>query len=224
MLQELDLILTSENVVSAFTTKYKNDLNFKNWLLQILPEVEDCKNQKQDTPWHIYDCLTHILYTVENINKQTTELEFSQRRMLAYCMFLHDVGKPAKHIRRLSKQFNREVDSFFDHNLKSAEIAKRVLPQFNFTVKEINIMEKLILKHDIFMFIALNKTNNPHHRILSKELVVQEVQELNSVGDGKTLLKYLILMGRADNLSQNLNLTKNSLKMLEKMEKMLQKL
>ncbi len=221
MIQKLDLILTSDNVVEKFKSNYANNSNFKKWILNLLPEVEDCNNQKQDNPWHIYDCLTHILHSVNNINKQTKDLEFNKRRMLAYCMFLHDIGKPAKHIRRFSKAYNRDVDSFFDHNVKSAEIAKRVLPKLNFTKTEIDIMEKLILKHDIFMFITLNKTDNPHHRVLNYQLLMQEIRELNLVGNGKILLQYLILMGRADNLSQNPKLTQDSLKMLSKMEEML---
>ena len=55
----LDKILLSENANEEFNFNYKN-LQFKNWLLEILPEVEKCKNLKQDNPWHIYDCLEHI--------------------------------------------------------------------------------------------------------------------------------------------------------------------
>ena len=126
MLKKLDEILLSQDVVADFYRSYNNP-EFKAWLTSVLPEVEACKNQKQDNPWHIYDCLGHILHSVEEMNKQTKTLPFNTQRKLAYTMFLHDMGKPEKYIRRYSKLYKREVDSFYNHNLASVDIAKRVL-------------------------------------------------------------------------------------------------
>lgn len=64
----LDKILLSNNVIDEFYKNYENP-SFKKWILNILPEIEDCKNTKQDNPWHVYNCLDHILHSVENINK-----------------------------------------------------------------------------------------------------------------------------------------------------------
>ena len=50
----LDQILLSDNVVEKFYENYNNNESFKLEILKILPEVDDCKNQKQDNPWHIY--------------------------------------------------------------------------------------------------------------------------------------------------------------------------
>ncbi len=223
MLKILDDILLCDNVVSKFFENYKN-AEFNAWLLNILPEVEDCKNQKQDNPWHVYDCLNHILHSVENINAQTKNLPQNIRRMLAYVMFYHDIGKPACHIRRYGKIYGREVDSFFGHNLKSEEIAKRTLNVFGFNQDEINVMLKLINKHDIFMFIRTSDDGNPHHRVLNNSLLQEEIDDLNSVGDGKQLLHYLIMIGRSDNRAQNPELTAPSLKMLDCMTEMLNNL
>ena len=35
-----------------------------------MPQVEDCKNQEQNNPWHKYNVLDHILHSVEEMNKQ----------------------------------------------------------------------------------------------------------------------------------------------------------
>lgn len=223
MIEILDEILLSDNVVEKFFENYENN-NFKTWLLNILPEVEDCKNQQQDNPWHIYDCLNHILHSVEHINAQTKNLPNNIRRMLAYVMFYHDIGKPACHIRRFGKLYGREVDSFFGHNLKSEEIANRTLAVFGFDSREIKIMLKLINKHDIFMFIRMNNDGNSHHRVLNNALLKEEIDDLNSVGNGRELLHYLIMIGRSDNRSQNPELTKPSLKMLDCMTEMLNNL
>ena len=221
MLETLDNILLSENVVENFH-KALEDEKFKNWLLNILPEIEDCKNLKQDNPWHIYNCLDHILHSVDEINHQSTDMEFNKKRLLAYTMFLHDIGKPECYLRRYSKLYRREIDSFFNHNKAGVKIADRVLKQFNFNEEEIAIIKKLIDMHDIFMFVTLNNDNNPHHQVLNKEYIDQKINELNSVGNGEELLKYLIMIGRSDNLSQNPELTANSLHLLDVFDSMLE--
>ena len=98
----LDNVLLSENVFEHFGY-VMNDLEFSNWLTTIIPEVIDCANLKQDNPWHIYNCMEHILRGVEEVNKQTQGLPDDDRRLLAYSMFYHDMGKPACHIRRFGK-------------------------------------------------------------------------------------------------------------------------
>lgn len=219
-LEKLDNILLSDNVVEEFNTEYLNP-QFKTWLLEILPEIEDCLNLKQDHPWHIYNCLNHLLHSVKNINSQTKHLPYNIRRMLSYVMFLHDIGKPAVAYYHYSKKYGRKVESFTNHNIKSTEIASRVLHNFNFNNSEIKIIKQLIFKHDIFMFIKLVDTHNKFHKLLSKKVLEDEIADLNKVGNGKELLGYLIMVGRADSLSQNLDLSSETLKLHDKMEEML---
>ena len=219
MVEKLDNILLSKDVRVNFLNAYK-DQEFKRWILTRLPEIEKCRNQQQDNPWHVYNCLDHILVSVEEINKQTESLDYDTRRKLAYCMFLHDIGKPDCYIRRYSKQYGRDVDSFFNHNKKSAEIAKETLGDFGFSKEEVRQMTMLIYKHDIFMFISLNETSNKFHKRLSPEVIKDEIKDFEKVGDGENLLRYLILMGRADNRAQNPEMTDESLRLLSAMEEM----
>ena len=220
MLNVLNDILLSDNVVENFYRNYNNE-EFKEWLLNILPEVEDCKNLNQDNPWHIYNCLDHILHSVEEMNKQTVNLNQDTRKILAYTMFLHDIGKPQCHIRRYSKLYKREVDSFFNHNKASVEIANRVLKDFGFNEKQLEEVKALVEDHDIFMFITLQNDNNQHHKVLSPKVIREEVDRLNQVGNGQQLMQYLIMVGKSDNRAQNPELTPQSLKMLDVMEEML---
>ena len=220
MLKTLDNILLSDNVVECFHNAYKNE-TFKNWLIEILPEIEDCKNLEQDNPWHIYNCLDHILHSIESINSQTINMKLSLRRLLAYTMFLHDIGKPQCYIRRYSKLYGKEIDSFFNHNKAGVKIAHRVLDHFDFEQNEKAIIETFIDMHDIFMFVKLQDDQNPHHQVLNEEYINKQISELNSIGDGKTLLKYLIMIGRADNLAQNPQMTKDSLHLLDIFDSML---
>ena len=142
--------------------------------------------------------------------------------MLSYVMFFHDIGKPKCHIRR--EKNGKMVDSFFGHNVESEKVFRRVSTDFCFDSKTADIMAMLILKHDIFMFIKDFKTKNPYWKTLSPKVINDEIADLNTVGDGKTLMKYLIWIGRADSLAQNEKMTAYSLRLVDKMEKMLETL
>lgn len=216
--QLLDDILLSENVCQKFHETYKNNLEFKYWLKNLLPEIEDCF-MPQNNPWHIYSVLDHILHSVEEINKQTVNLDTKIRKRLAYTMFLHDIGKPKCHLTRFKN--GELIDSFFNHNIASEKIAKRFLEALYVDPSESRIIQKLVNKHDIFMFLTLDKTNNPYHKMLTNKVIADEIKDLNAVGDGTQLLKQLIMVGRADSKSQNPKMTQNSLKLLSKMNEML---
>lgn len=217
----LDEIVLSENAVEEFYVRFDKDKEFTMWIDEEIPQIRQCENQKQNNPWHKYNVLGHILCSVEEMNKQTQSKGMSEqeRRLLAYVMLFHDIGKPDKHIVR--EKNGQMIDSFFEHNIRSEEIAKEVLPKLGFDEKDIAVMLKLIFKHDIFMFIKLQKTNNPYWRVLTKELIEEEIADLNQVGDGTKLLKWLVMVGRSDNLAQNEKMTAESLNMLAKFDQML---
>ena len=217
MIKVLDSILLNDNVVQEFYKHYK-ETGFHKWLLNLLPEVEACRNLKQDNPWHIYNCLDHILHSVEQMNNQTKGLNHEERRMLAYTMFLHDMGKPECYLRRYSKLYKREVDSFFNHNKAGVQIAQRVLPNLNFKSEDIEKIKLLIDEHDVFMFITLEDDGNKFHRVLSSELIDEMINKYNEVGDGLTLLNMLIMVGKSDNMAQNPEMTGNSLMLINKMQ------
>lgn len=222
MIKLLDEILLNKNALLEFKSHFENK-EFHDWIVGILPEIENCQNLKQDNPWHIYNCLEHILHSVEYINElnENEHEDEKTKRLLAYTMFLHDIGKPECHIRRYSKSYGREVDSYFNHNIAGVKIADRVLPQFNFTKEEIDIIKILIEDHDIFMFITLQDDNNPHHKVLDKKVILDEINKLNNYGNGAKLMKYLIRIGMSDSLSQNPQMTINSLRLLSVMDTML---
>ena len=222
MIKLLDEILLNKNALLEFKSHFENK-EFHDWIVGILPEIENCQNLKQDNPWHIYNCLEHILHSVEYINElnENEHEDEKTKRLLAYTMFLHDIGKPECHIRRYSKSYGREVDSFFDHNKAGVKIADRILPKLNFNKEEIEIIKILIEDHDIFMFITLQDDNNPHHKVLDKKVILDEINKLNNYGNGAKLMKYLIRIGMSDSLSQNPQMTINSLRLLSVMDTML---
>ena len=215
----LDKILLSHNVVEDFYKEYNTNIEFKVWLDKTIREIKLCEQLKQNNPWHIYNVLGHILHSVEVMNKQSKDLPLNDRRILAYTMLFHDIGKPEKHITR--QKDGVIIDSFFDHNIASENIAKLRLPNLKFSNKEIEIISKLVFKHDIFMFIKYDGFVNRFQRRFSKELVLDEIEDMSSLGDGVKYMKYLVMVGRADNLAQNPEKTADSLKLLTKFDEVI---
>ena len=215
----LDKIVLSNTAVSDFHNTYESNDDFRYWLLNLMPEIDDCIRQQQNTPWHKYNVMDHILHSVEEMNAQTKNLPESDKRMLAYTMFLHDIGKPACHSTRMKD--GRLVDSFFNHNIVSEKVAKRVLPELGFNAKDIKVIAKLVYKHDIFISIKLDNTSSSHHRQLTDKLIDEEIKDLNQVGDGEKLMRYLVMIGKSDTRAQNEKMTANSIKLLEKFDEML---
>lgn len=221
-IEELDKLLLFDNVVDDFYNRYNSDADFKSWLDGILPEVSLCEKQEQYNPWHKYNVLGHILHSVDEMNKLTISwgVEPDDRKKLAYTMFFHDIGKPACHIRR--EKNGEMIDSFFNHNIESEKVFRRVADTLGFDSEDTEVISKLVYKHDIFMFIKDFSTSNPYWKRLTPELMQEEIQDLDSVGDGKKLMGYLILVGKSDNLAQNEEMTAESLAMLDKMSAMLE--
>lgn len=214
----LDSILLSNNVCESFCSEYENNKSFNKWINETICEVKDCYNNPQDNPWHIYNILDHILHSVEEMNKLSQSLDIKERRLLAYTMFLHDIGKPKCKFQRMKN--GKMIDSFFKHNIESSKVAKRVLPNLNFSEKEIKNICELIYKHDIFINITLD-TSDKYHRILSEQLVLNEMDKLKC-DDKYKYMSYLIKVGLADNKAQNPSMTKEKFMLLKKMDEMLE--
>lgn len=73
------------------------------------------------------------------------------------------------------------------------------------------------------MFITLSKDNNKYHKLLTMGLIEDYIKEFSVAGDGRKIMEYLLMVGRADSSAQNPKMTKDSFKLLDVMEEMLQK-
>lgn len=205
MIEFLDGILLSDNACQMFLSAY-NDLNFKEWIDRLIPEVYACLKQSQNTPWHIYNVLEHSLHSVEEMNRLTAGLPDRERRLLAYVMFFHDLGKPACHW--VTEVDGKLLDHFTFHNFESEKIAKRVVPQLGFGEEDALKIVVLVREHDVYLKLSDHPQQEWQIK-LTTEFLRSYIKELDGYGDG--LMQYLILVGIADNRAQNPVMTGPSL-------------
>lgn len=217
-LEKLNNILLADNVKEEFY-KAIEDEEFEGFLKENIPEIFTCKDNGQNNPWHIYNILDHILVSVEKMNGQTKGMSEDERKLLAYTMLFHDIGKPAKKIQRVKQ--GKTIDSFFDHNIESEKIARMRLENFGFKGEEKAVIEKLVNKHDIFMFIKTYDSSNRYWKKLTPELIEKEIEDLSTCGDGVKLLTWLVMVGRSDSLAQNPEMTQESLELLDLFDEMI---
>lgn len=214
-LNKLNSILLSGKAKTEFYRFYKQDQNFTNWLLDILPEVEHCELRPQNNPWHIYNVLDHTLVAVDAMQKQSKKYILEERRLLAFVMFLHDIGKPKCHSTRIDKNGN-VIDSFHNHQIESEKIAHRTLPNFHFSETNTKIIEKLVREHDMFMFLSREQN-------LSFQTLVEKAQQnisiFDDLGNGNEINEMLCLVGFSDNLAQNPSLTPISIAFIKEYQK-----
>ena len=223
-LEILDNILLGENVKDNFKNSLKNKA-FASWIYGILPEIKECASQGQNNPWHIYNVLDHILVSVDKMNEQTKDMSLRDRRLLAYTMFLHDIAKPKCHIERVKN--GKKIDSFFangGHAMQSAKVAQRAYVSLGFDKRSGAKLVKLVEDHDIFMNLTLDKTSNPHLKMLTPEVVEHKVDELNTFGDGVILANMLVKVGRADSSAQNPKMTASAFAIHDKFEQIVDSL
>lgn len=154
-------------------------MQYKEVLFYIIPELRVCDGFDQNTPWHEFDVLEHIIKVVDNIDTTGfTETELQTTRLAA---LLHDIGKPDTYT--LDK--NTNTGHFYGHPKVSSLIAVKVCKE---RLRLASSMYKdvidLVLYHDL-------------RRMATKRM-------MNKLGEGKTLM--LLELQKADAASGGLNI------------------
>ena len=182
-------ILEDDNVVYIMTKISQNPIFMKHF-----PEFytknmngESVINCQQNSPYHRYGVFKHILYTIENIGKDSLRYNSHDIKLLKWTMLLHDIGKP------IAKTINSEgFDSFSGHDDISVELASGIIDRFDFDEQDKRIMLTLIKYHDRY----LNEGDLTYDNLsfLAKEL-----------GDKKDLFYMLIEVKLADNRAKSID-------------------
>lgn len=113
----------------------------------ILPELDACYRFEQHNPHHNQDVFEHILTVVENTPPQLH---------LRWAALLHDIGKPLTFTRD-----ERGIGHFYGHQLKSYDLAQKILTRLKVDQKLVRQVVLLVKEH-------MSKLKNPSNSTLRR--------------------------------------------------------
>lgn len=108
----------------------KDMKDYKNKILEIIPELIICVECEQNMPAHIYNVFDHILETVNRVENDL---------ILRIAALFHDIGKP------YSKTTINNIDSFKEHEEVSEVMAELILKRLGYDegfIKQVCILVK----------------------------------------------------------------------------------
>jgi tRNA nucleotidyltransferase (CCA-adding enzyme) len=132
--KEFNIILMSKK-----PSKYIRLLAKVGLLKTIAPEIYRCIGVKQDGRYHKFDVFTHLIYTVDNCERDLT---------LRLAGLLHDVGKPSTRHEQVIG--NRVKVTFHKHEMVGLKIAKEFLKRMKYdneTIKNVTTLVKFHMFH-----------------------------------------------------------------------------
>lgn len=113
---------------------------FKNSLLmqEILPEMEKTFGVEQKSPGrhHIYDVGTHSLLSLKFVAERNSD------PIVRLATLIHDIGKP-----QTFKKLDTGTITFYNHEIFSARIAKRIAERLRFSNKDKDRLWRLVRYH-----------------------------------------------------------------------------
>ncbi|KKQ52488.1 MAG: tRNA adenylyl-/cytidylyl-transferase [Candidatus Woesebacteria bacterium GW2011_GWB1_39_10b] len=105
---------------------------------EIIPEMEKTFGVEQKSPGrhHIYDVGTHSLMSLKHVAERNTNA------IVRLATLIHDIGKPQTY-----KKLENGTITFYNHELVSAKIAKRIADRLRFSNKDKNKLYRLVRYH-----------------------------------------------------------------------------
>lgn len=101
---------------------------------EVIPEIYECLNVRQDNPYHNLNIFNHIMKSVKNIDRELH---------LRLVMLFHDITKPQHKIID-----ENGVGHFYGHPKTSAELSTKILKRLKYDNNTIEKVHTLILHHD----------------------------------------------------------------------------
>ena len=175
--------------------------------------------EPKNSKWHIYNVLDHTLFSIKHINELSKDLPKEDQKVLAYTMFYHDLGKPEA--LKINMSGSNPLHSFSYHQEISADIVNRTIKNFSFSEEEQEKIYTLVKHHDYFMLSYKNIDKYINNEEYLSECIKDDINFFGEDEIGKEYLNNLVLIAKADNLSQNPEMTKESLEFLDSYEKLL---
>jgi len=123
-------------IMSSHPSTYLKLLNKTGLLKYIAPELARCVGVKQNEKYHKYDVFTHLIYTVDNCEKDL---------IIRLAGLLHDVGKPA--VKGKVMMVGEDKVTFHKHEVEGAKIAHGLLKRLKFDNKIVEDVVSLVRLH-----------------------------------------------------------------------------
>ncbi len=212
--QILENLIFSKEPNIEFVKEYKSNCLFKEYIDGFLPEINDCFKQEQRSVWHLYTVMEHTLIALKRANELTENFTYSQKRVVLFAVFFHDIGKPKSVVEKVNSK-GEIYYGFPNHNLKSIEIFKRVKGRLYLSEKECDLIENLILNHDTF-----NDEIRPINQFLYNEKLNEIIGKIDK-SDIDFYFKSLVIVAKSDNFAQNQQKTKSTLNKIIAFENLL---
>lgn len=170
----------------------------------ILPEFDIMMETPQNNPHHCYNVGMHCMEVLKNVHsywaerkkeKEREENDSKSFQIMCLSALFHDIAKP--YVKTVDEQ---QIDHFYGHPLKSAELTEKILSRLKFDKDTIEQVKHLILWHD--------------YRYSGKKAAMRHA--INKIG--KDFMENLFFLQRCDVLAQNPEKQKEKLLILDKAE------
>lgn len=123
-------------LMSKRPSKYLRFLRRVGLLMHIAPEIDACGDVKQDSKYHRYDVLDHLLYTVDHCDNDL---------VLRLAGLLHDIGKPST--RKIVEENDEIRVTFHKHEMVSVNLAREFLKRLRYDVETTKRVLMLVKFH-----------------------------------------------------------------------------
>ncbi len=170
-------------LLSNKPSKYIRILHKLNLLNEIMPELVICIGVTQNEKYHKYDVFTHCVYACDNTNPEL---------VLRLSALLHDIGKPQTREEKINRNGITKV-TFYNHEVVSSKIAKRILKRLRFSNRLISEVTDLVYLH-MYNYEPEEWTESAVRRFIKKaKITSKELEDLPNLP--------IFLLRRADRLA-----------------------
>jgi len=159
----------------ASPNPYDGMMLFRNsgLMVEILPELEKTFGVEQKSPGrhHIHDVGTHSMLSLKNCK--------SGDPLVRFATLIHDIGKPQTY-----RKLKTGVITFYNHEIVSTTIAKKIAERLRFSNKETGRLIKLVRWHQ---FTVDEKQTDKAIRRFIKRVGIENVQDMLDLRTGDRL-------------------------------------
>ncbi|MBU0569334.1 HD domain-containing protein, partial [Patescibacteria group bacterium] len=141
----------------------------------VLPELEQTFDVGQKSPGrhHVYDVGTHSMFSLKHV------AEKNQDPIVRFATLIHDIGKP-----QTRKVLESGVVTFYNHEIVSARIAKRIATRLRFSRKQ---AERLYLLVRFHQFTVNEKQTDSAIRRFIRKVGLENVTDMLDLRVGDRL-------------------------------------